>query len=123
MFFLLQLAPKPSAGASNLSSYQHHQSGGFGVYEDMLTSGGASMAHDQLTSKMYGASSSLSKSSALPTTSGGADAGLGGGAAGGSSSSFKHNYDGSKSSSGSGGYNYSMPGNQGYIGTYMGVSV
>ena len=81
------------------------------------------MAHDQLSSKMYGTVSSLSKSSALPTTTGGgADTGLGGGATGaGSSSSFKHSYD-SKSSSGSGGYNYGVPSNQGYIGTYMGVS-
>ena len=80
------------------------------------------MAHDQLSSKMYPGSSSLSKTSALPTTTGGSEVGIGGGATGGSSSSFKHNYDGSKSSSGSGAYNYSVPGNQGYIGTYMGVS-
>lgn len=86
----------------------------------MLTSGGASSAHDQFTGKIYGGSSSLSKSSALPTSSGDG-AGLGAGNPGGSSS-YKHTYDGSKSSSGSGaGYSYSMPNNQ-YIGTYMGVS-
>lgn len=67
---------------------------------------------------MYGASSSLAKSNALPTTSS-QDSALGGGA-GGSSASYKHNYEGSKSSSGSGGYSYSVPGN--IYGTYMGVS-
>ena len=70
---------------------------------------------------MYG-SSSLSKSNTLPTSST-QEAGLGAGPAGSSTSYKQHAYDGSKSTSASGGYNYSaIPGNQGYIGTYMGVS-
>ena len=108
-----------------MSSYQHHGSAGPGgfsgtTYEEMLTSAGVSSSHDQFpgSGKMYGASSALSKSNTLPTSSS-QDAGLGGGASG-SSTAYKH-YEGSKSSSGSGGgYNYGVHGNM--YGTYMGVS-
>ena len=98
----------------------------------MLTSGagggaGSVATHDQFAAtKMMYTSSPLSKPSSIPTTSGGGEGtvGLGGagGVAGGGGSSFKHNYDGSKSTSGSGAYNYSVAGNQGYISAYMGVS-
>ena len=118
------MPPKPSATGSNLSSYQHHVgsspfgmgAGGAGSYEDMLSAGVSSGS--EFGSKMYG--SSLSKSASLPTTGG--DVGSALGAGGAASSAFtKHTYEGSKSMGGSaaGGYNYGIPGNQGY---YVGVS-